>query len=331
MIELRHVQKVIEQAVLVDVELLEVAAGEITAVIGLRAPNRTALFNLLIGQTRPTSGTIRIAGLQPDTQTRALRQQIGVLMAENALYTRLTVRENLLLFGRLYNLPTTRIDELLHQVGLADRTNTPVNKLTTSMSRRLAMGRAILHHPAVLLLVEPFLDCDSTTCDLLTRLLQQLAGSGTAVLILTGEAAGLTHLCQKRYVAEDGRIFLPAPLPTEPQTELPFKIPARLEGKVALVNPGSIIYASTEEGKTWLHTQNGRIPTHLTLAELEERLSRSGFFRAHRAYLVNLQHITEVISYTRDSYTLLLDGIPTETEVPLSKNAAKELRDLLGY
>lgn len=331
MIELRYVQKIVEQAVLIDVELLEVAAGEVTAVIGLRAPNRTTLLNLLIGETLPTSGTIRIAGLQPDTQNRALRQQIGVLMVENALYTRLTVRENLLLFGRLYNLPTTRIDELLNQVGLADRMNTPVNKLTASLSRRLAMGRAILHYPTVLLLVEPFLDCDSATCELLSRLIQQLAGAGTAVLILAGEAVGLTHLCQKIYIAENGRTFLPTPFPAEPQAELPFKIPARLEGKVALVNPGNIIYASTEEGKTWLHTQNGRIPTHLTLAELEERLSRSGFFRAHRAYLVNLQHITEVISYTRDSYTLLLDGISAETEIPLSKNAAKELRNLLGY
>ena len=70
--------------------------------------------------------------------------------------------------------------------------------------------------------------------------------------------------------------------------------------------------------------------TQFTLAELEQRLARSGFFRAHRAYLVNLQHVKEVIPYTRDSFSLRLDDA-ANTEIPLSKTAAGELKELLGY
>jgi ABC-2 type transport system ATP-binding protein len=72
------------------------------------------------------------------------------------------------------------------------------------------------------------------------------------------------------------------------------------------------------------------LPTHFTLNELEERLLRSGFFRAHRSYLVNLQHVKEVIPYTRNSFSLRLDD-EAGTEIPLSKSAAGELRELLGY
>lgn len=66
------------------------------------------------------------------------------------------------------------------------------------------------------------------------------------------------------------------------------------------------------------------------LWELEERLAGRGFFRAHRSYLVNLQHVKSVIPYTRATYSLILDD-PAGTEIPLSRNAATELRQLLGY
>lgn len=109
-----------------------------------------------------------------------------------------------------------------------------------------------------------------------------------------------------------------------------FKIPVRQEGSVALINPGEIYYAEAEEGRAFIHTADGRMPTQFTVSELEERLGRSGFFRAHRGYLVNLQHVKEVIPFTRNSFSLRLDDAEG-TLIPLSKTAAAELRDLLGY
>ena len=83
--------------------------------------------------------------------------------------------------------------------------------------------------------------------------------------------------------------------------------------------------------RTFLQTTTeGRLPSQFTLTELEERLALSGFFRAHRGYLVNLQHVKAVIPYTRNSFSLILDD-ESETEIPLSKSAARELRELLDY
>jgi len=182
------------------------------------------------------------------------------------------------------------------------------------------------------LLVEPFAKCDEASISLLSNLMRQLAGDEKALLVLADDTTNLTALCDTIHILDQGRI-VESYKPEEKQgAELPFKIPARREGKIAvvLVNPADILYAAAEGGRAFLLTVEGRLPTQFTLTELEERLSRSGFFRAHRGYLVNLQHVKEVIPYTRNSFSLRLDD-GAGTEIPLSKAAAAELRELLGY
>ncbi|MCI0396536.1 MAG: LytTR family transcriptional regulator DNA-binding domain-containing protein [Chloroflexi bacterium] len=330
LIRLTHLQKVVDQSTLVDIELLVVEAGEIAAVVGLRNQNKVALLELLAGRSQPTAGTVEVAGLNPAAAQPELARRLGVLLADNALYPRLSVRENLAFYARLYGLPPGRVEEVLAQVGLADRATARASVLSPGLGRRLAFGRAILHRPVVLLLVEPFGDCDNSSAELLARLVGQWAVDGVAVLVLAADAATVASLCRTIHVAENGRLSRSYNPGAEGRVDLPFKIPARLEDKVVLVNPGDILYATVENGQSYLQTAGGRIPTHLNLSELEERLARSGFFRAHRSYLVNLQHVKEVISYTRDSFTLILDG-PGPAEIPLSKHSARELRELLGY
>ena len=157
-----------------------------------------------------------------------------------------------------------------------------------------------------------------------------MAEEGTTVLILSSDNANLHTLCDTVYLLEQGRLTESYKPQEEPQAALPFKIPVKLEGKVALINPVDILYADAVDGKAFLQIRSDRLPTQFTLSELEERLARSGFFRAHRSYLVNLQHVKEVIPYTRNSFSLRLDD-EENTEIPLSKSAAGELRELLGY
>ena len=326
---LRHVQKVVEQATLLEIESLEVLSGTAAAVVGVTGQTKNMFLELLSGRSQPTAGTIQIAGLNPAQNQSALASIIGILPPENPLYSRLTVRRNLVFYCDLYGLAAGRADEILHKVGLTDRAHTRAKDLPPEMARRLAFGRAILHDPPLLILVDPFVDCTATTIDLFTRLSQSLQEKGTTLFVIATEPTGLSPLCQVVHVLEQGKLIESYnPQGEKSNNNLPFKIPARLEGKVALINPGDILYAFAEESKTVLCTGNGRIPTHLTLNEVEQRLARSGFFRAHRSYLVNLQHVTEVIAYTRNSYTLILED---QSEIPLSKSAARDLRELLDY
>ena len=330
MIELKGLQKVIDQNIVVDVESLTVESGEIAALVGPVGSGKDALFDLLIGKSRPTVGTLRLARADPLSDRDRFSRQVGVLFAEDTLYKHRSPRANLVFHCRLRGLPKSRAEQVLAQVGLADHANAGLEKLPPGLARRLAFGRAILHCPTVLLLVEPFARCDEASISLLSSLMRQLADDGAAVLILADDAANLTALCDTIHILAQGRIVEAYQPQEERRAELPFKIPARLEDKVALVNPADILYADAESGRAFLQTAEGRLPTQFTLAELEERLSRSGFFRAHRGYLVNLQHVKEVIPYTRNSFSLRLDDA-AGTEIPLSKAAARELRELLGY
>ncbi|MCX7682079.1 MAG: LytTR family transcriptional regulator DNA-binding domain-containing protein [Anaerolineae bacterium] len=330
MIELTGLQKVSGGNTVVDIKALTVASGEIVAVVGPPGSGKSALTALLTGQCCPTAGKVRVAGLDPAREREKLSRQMGVLFAENALYERLTARGNLIFYCELYGLPAARADEVLTEVGLADQAAVPACQLSPGLARRLAFGRAILHRPSVLLLHEPFAGCDASSCALLADLIRQLAARNTAILIFAAEATGLRGLCRTIYELEHGRIVRSYSHQGEQPASFPFRVPAPLEGKVVLVDPTDILYVSATGGHTCLHTVEGEIPTPFTLTELEERLTRSGFFRAHRAYLVNLQHVRAVIPYTRDSFTLVLDD-SARTEIPLSKAAARELRELLGY
>jgi ABC-2 type transport system ATP-binding protein len=330
MIQIERLQKVVGQQTELDIESLAVAPGEVAALLSGAGGSEPLdlLLDLLLGRLRPTLGTVRVAGLDPVRAPQHVRARCGVLFADNRLYERQTVAANLRLFARLYRLPAAQVAATLALVGLADQANVRVDRLGPGLARRLAFGRAILHRPDVLLVVEPFADCDKPTMTLLGDRVRQLADDGAAVLILAREAPHLGTVCDMFHVLEAGRLVESyAPEDAAP-SDLPFKIPVRGEGSVILLNPGDILYASVDEGQVLIHTAEGPLVSQFALGELEDRLARSGFFRTHRGYLVNLQHVREIIPYTRNSFNIRLDD---GSQIPLSKAAAAELRTLLGY
>ncbi len=327
---LHNLQKVIEHKTVLNIPALEINAGEIVGLVGPVGSGKDTLFELLTGQMQPTAGTVRLAGIDPASDRKRFSRCVGVLFAGNRLYERCSAADNLQFQRRLYGLPKTRVKEVLGLVGLADHAHVSAGKLSSSLARRLALGRALLHAPSVFVLVEPFAKCDTATITLLIRLMQRLADGGAALLILSDDAPHLDMLCGTVHVLDQGRIIETYHPDEERHAEIPFKIPVQLEGKVTLVNPADVLYAAAEAGAILLYTVEQTFPTQFTLNELEERLSRSGFFRAHRSYLVNLQRVKDVIPYTRNSFSLCLDD-EANTEIPLSKSAARELRELLDY
>ncbi|HEU0001286.1 MAG TPA: LytTR family transcriptional regulator DNA-binding domain-containing protein, partial [Ktedonobacteraceae bacterium] len=252
------------------------------------------------------------------------------------LYDRMNAHGNLDLYCRLHNLPASRAGEVLALLGMSDQSSKPASKLSPVARRRLAFARAIIGRPSVLLLDQPDLRSDLDTQALFLRLMRDLAGEGTAILI-TAEDLAWSGQCSTQIVElADGHVVsnrVRESAQAEPAASerlMPFKIPARKEDRIMLFDPGELLYATSREGKTYLRTASEEATTNLTLQELEVRLAGRGFFKAHRAYLVNLQHIKAVIQYTRNSYTLQLND-KQETMIPLSKQSEKELQELLGY
>jgi ABC-2 type transport system ATP-binding protein len=331
MIEINNLQKVSSAGSAIDIPALNVSSGEIAAMVGPAGSGKLLLLDLLTGKTPPTAGTVRLTGIDPFIEREQLSMEAGFLFAEDSVYKHLSPLANLEFHCQLYGLPKARAALVLSQVGLADQANSKSDQLSSSLSRRLGFGRAFLHSPKVLVLYEPFSRCDQITIRLLSDLMQTMADDGKTLFALASERSNLDSICDVIYILNQGRIAEMHHPQEEQGASFPFKIPAKLEDKkVVLLNPADILYAYADQGRAYLVTAEDRLPTQFTLSELEERLTRSGFFRAHRGYLVNLQHVKEVIPFTRNSFSLRLND-PDSTEIPLSKSSASELSDLLGY
>ncbi len=330
MIEIEGLRKSVTAQLVVDIERLSVAAGEIVALVGPVGSGRDGVLDLLLGKSAPTAGRVRVAGVDPVTDHALLVQRVGVLFAEDGLYGHRSARANLVFHCSLRGLPTSRADQVLEEMSLGEESGTRVERLDGALARRLALARALLHRPHVLLIVEPFVRCDIVSIAVMSDAMRRHAQNGGATLILSDDRTHLEMLCDAIHVLARGSIVESYSPKGQRSTDLPFKIPVRTEGSVILVNPGDILCVSAEEGRTVMLTRDGSLPTQYTMADLEARLGRSGFYRAHRSYLVNLQHVTEVIPFTRSSYSLRLDD-EKGSLIPLSRDAARELRDLLGY
>jgi len=330
MIRINNLSKIIKGRTILDVDDIRVNPGEINAVVGPADSGLDILLQLIIGQESPSSGEITLDGLVPIKDQNNLDRKFGVLFQENSLYPYLSVEKNLQFFASLFGLPNNTVSTTLNTIGLADQAKVKVSQLPSGLARRLAFGRVLLHHPTMLILRSPFARCDEDSLNLIKHLIQREAAHEHSILIFDEDKANLEDLCCQIYILKQGRIEQIIEGNEIQPPNLPFKIPVKLEGKVALLNPGDILYAEASAGHTLLVTKDGQMESQYTLQDLEERLKRSGFFRAHRSFLVNLQHVQEVIPYSRNSFSLRLNN-RDHTEIPLSKNSAADLREMLNY
>jgi ABC-2 type transport system ATP-binding protein len=335
MLQVRRLEKVIEQRTALSIDELAVQAGAVLAVIGPVGSGKSLLIRLLCGEVVPSGGSILLDG-QDMQLVPASRRRIGVLFEEDLLYERATVEATLRFQCDLMGQPRSWATNLLAQVGLSDQAKQPVDKLAKSAQRRLSFARALVGRPALLLLDRPTLRTDLDTQALFARLIGEVAAEGAAVLVAEEDLAWAGKFSTAVVEMEDGRIAARRASGSEngqvpaPERLIPFKVPARKYDRIVLYDPSDLLYATSRDGRTFLRTATEEATTNLTLQELESRLSGRGFFKAHRAYLVNLQHIKAVIQYSRNSYTLQLND-ERETVMPLSKQSEKELQELLGY
>jgi heme exporter protein A len=200
---------------------LSVEAGEFVALMGPNGAGKTTLLRILATLARPTSGTVRIAGLDPSQAGEQVRRQIGFLSHRTLLYDDLSAEQNLRFYAQLYDLETSadRIEALLKQVGLAGRRHDLVRTFSRGMQQRLSVARAVLHQPGILLLDEPYTGLDPDAAQVLTDLLGELAEEGTTVLLTTHNLERALAAGRRVVVLSRGRLVYDQPWTSiEPDT-----------------------------------------------------------------------------------------------------------------
>jgi len=191
---------------------LDIRPGEFATIVGPNGAGKTTLLRILATLSRPTHGHVSVAGHALPKGADEARRQIGLLSHQPLLYGDLTAEENLRFFGAMYDVPNlnARIDQLLDQVNLADRRRDRARTFSRGMQQRLAIARALLHDPAVLLLDEPFTGLDPQASDRLEQLLHTLNdGSRTVVMTIHDLERGWA-LCTRALVIARGKIVFEA-------------------------------------------------------------------------------------------------------------------------
>lgn len=295
------------------------------------------LLDMILGRELPARGEITIDSLAPREYCRSRPGTVGVIFKEDPLYQEMTVESYLKFFCGLFPSPADCRTVML-KLALLDLGTVKIKNLNYSQKRRVSLAREILKAPLLLLFQEPILNMDRDGAILIIENIKELCNNGTAALLTSVQLKDAILVGDKAYrldeegcseinnneVPPDSRISGDE----VKRTYSIEKIPAKIEDKILLFDPMEVDYIESGDGASFLFVRGEKFPSSLSLSELEERLCCFGFFRSHRSYLVNLQRVREVVTWTRNSYSLNLDD-KIKSSIPLSKGRLEELKTIL--
>src|SRR5437660_7617674 len=190
---------------------LRVESGEIFGLLGPNGAGKTTTMKMLATLLIPTSGTIRVLGIDPLERPREVRARLGAMLSgERSLYWKLTARENLEYFAALYHVPPAETDQriagVLTAVKLTDRAEDYVERYSTGMRQRLALARALLPDPPLIILDEPTVGLDPQASRDLRDRVRELRAQGRTVLLTTHYMEEADQLCDRVAIIDHGKI-----------------------------------------------------------------------------------------------------------------------------
>jgi len=182
--------------------------GEFLTIFGPNGAGKTTLIRILSTITKASSGEIKIADLSFEDDSEKIRRQIGVIAHQTFLYENLTAEENLRFYGKLYDVEnlSKKIETILSEVGLELRKKDFVRTFSRGMQQRLAIARALLHEPSILLLDEPYTGLDQHASGMLTNWLNRLRSSEQTILMVTHDLEQGMELADRIAILVDGQL-----------------------------------------------------------------------------------------------------------------------------
>src|SRR5688500_11909468 len=191
---------------------LQIERGEIFGLLGPNGAGKSTTIRMLCTLLEPTSGTAQVNGFDVVSQANDVRRSLGTVLAgERSIYWKLTGRENLEYFAALYHIPSTvakqRVEELIERMEIKDRSNELVEKYSTGMRQRIAIAKALLARPPILLLDEPTLGLDPQAARRLRELIAELKQEGHTILLTTHYMEEADQLSDRIGIIDTGKII----------------------------------------------------------------------------------------------------------------------------
>ncbi|MCX6667646.1 MAG: ATP-binding cassette domain-containing protein [Euryarchaeota archaeon] len=210
-IEISHLKKVFGDFAAVDDVSFSVKKGEIFGLLGPNGAGKSTIIRMLCTLSRPTKGSATVAGYDIVKQDGKVREHIGLVSEKMIMYDQLTARENLKLFGKLYNIPkdllNKRIGELLSFVRMEKWTDNRIDTFSTGMKQRINVIRALVNQPKILFLDEPTLGLDPQSTAEIRELIRRInAENGTTIILTTHIMVEAEILCKRIGIIDHGKI-----------------------------------------------------------------------------------------------------------------------------
>jgi len=210
LVQARHLVKRFDSFTAVDGIEFNVRRGEAFGILGPNGAGKSSTMRMIACASPPTSGTLQIFDLDPRLHASAIKARLGVVPQADNLDAELTVRENLLMYARYFDIAPSlareRTDELLDFVQLTERAHSQVEPLSGGMKRRLTIARALVNAPELILLDEPTTGLDPQARHLIWDRLYRLKRSGSTLLLTTHYMDEAEQLCDRIIVVDKGRI-----------------------------------------------------------------------------------------------------------------------------
>lgn len=211
-IHTEHLSRSFGTVTAVDDLSMDVPAGIVFGFLGPNGAGKTTTIHLLLGLLEPTQGSAKVMGFDTRSQADEIRAKSGALLEFSGLYERMSAEDNLDLYGRIYQMPTperkARTKELLTHLDLWDRRKDKVGTWSRGMKQKLAVARALFHHPPLIFLDEPTAGFDPVAAAALHADLASLVRSeGVTVFLNTHNLAEAEKLCAQVGVIRSGKLL----------------------------------------------------------------------------------------------------------------------------
>jgi len=210
-IEISHLKKIFGDLAAIDDISFSVKKGEIFGLLGPNGAGKSTTIRMLCTLSRPTGGSATVSGYDIVKHDNKVREHIGLVSEKMIMYDQLTARENLKLFGKLYNIPNDvlnkRIDELLGFVRMEKWANHRIDTFSTGMKQRINVIRALVNQPEILFLDEPTLGLDPQSTVEIRELIRRInAENGTTIILTTHIMVEAEILCKRIGIIDHGKI-----------------------------------------------------------------------------------------------------------------------------
>ena len=211
MIELVQVTKRYGDLLAVNALDLQVREGEIIGIVGHNGAGKSTTLKMIAGLIAPTSGVVRVLGCDMAKESTTAKRDMGYLPEENPRYENMTAREYLTFFSELYGLPKTktraRIDELLGSLNLREKDKL-TGEFSKGMKRKVAIARALLHDPRLLILDEPNAGLDPLTSFFIINYLKTLKSQGKTIVLSAHNLFHVEYICDRVAIIKNGWLIV---------------------------------------------------------------------------------------------------------------------------